>query len=759
MRHVLKITSALYLLLHLAAPLWRGHTWGFDALGESASEMALFILAALLLVLLWENPSVLHRLLSLFSNDFPSVYLRWISVLLLGAIFALLTTQTHLLGDGRLLLRELALGAESPQDRAPLFFFVIRWIHALMADAETSYRVLSIASGLAFSLLAFLISAELTQDACLRWVIGMLIVTQGYVLLFFGYVETYATLFAVSALYVYVALRCLKGTAPLYLAAVVLALPMCLHLAAISLVPSLVVLTVNRSEVSLRYRLGTIMLTPILVGVVMILLDYPFFANGDSLLSKHLLPLYLPLQDNAAYTVFALDHLSDVGNALVLASPAFAVGFPLMAAQSHPEHRVLGKWFLSLALPPLVMIAVMNPEIGAFRDWDILAFPSLFLTIAVAHRVGARKDTALSTSVLLLGVSLLHVVPWVLVNHDTERAIARFEVLLRTAANSRRGVTYGWDTLGGYFRDEGRFDEAYQTYLNAINTNHEHPRLLRVTAHAAGEAGRHEEAVEHFESALVFMPDVDTLIVNYGRALLKVGRIADAAAQFNRVATRSADQPDVMRLLALARFRQNAYDEALTIVDSVAAKFPPGIPSDYVMAGTIHSLLDRPGEAIVSFRKALDLAPGDVTVLRRLAAAYRAVGDPVSTLSTLHLIHQKDRGLEVYRAIGFAHYVLGAFDSSAAALDRALALDPGDADLHFRLGSARLSAGRISDAIPALREAIAQDPTITGAFRNLAKAYSVIGQDENAKEVLTDLLTRYPDIPDRIFFEKWISEH
>ena len=214
-----------------------------------------------------------------------------------------------------------------------------------------------------------------------------------------------------------------------------------------------------------------------------------------------------------------------------------------------------------------------------------------------------------------------------------------------------------------------------------------------------------------------------------------------------------------MRLLGLAEFRSEKYEEALELANKIIERYPPGNVEDHVMVGSIYGLRGDPSGAIVSFQKALRISPRNVDTLNRLAAAYRAAGDPAAALAVLVQVPASNRGVGTYRAIGAAYYALESFDSAAVYYERALQLDEGNADLHYRLGSARLAGGRVQASVQSLAKAVNLDSTIAGAFRNLGTAYANLEQYEKAKEMLERLLTLQPDVSDRDALTQWIQEH
>jgi tetratricopeptide (TPR) repeat protein len=662
------------------------------------------------------------------------------------------------LGDGSLLVRELALGAESPENRAPLSLFLIQQVYKLIGDVLTTYRAVSLLSGLCFVWLVYRFARELSEDAGSRFWVAALLLSQGYFVLFAGYVETYSLLFAASALYVYVAIRCVSGAvAPLY-PAIVLSFAICVHVAAISLVPSLFALVyVRRDQLEPRV-IGSIAIMPVLVIGLLLLLDYPFSGGDEGLLvSQHLLPIWSVGTMTVAYALLDGPHLADIANALFLAAPAFVVGIPLVIGRRNWDR--LDLWLGTLCIPPLLMTWVINPEIGAFRDWDILAYPALFLTVALGRWVSNPTSRSRRDMVLLVGVSVLHLAPWARVNANEEMAVLRFRTLLETTSLTARGEAYGWDSLGTLYRESDRQAEAYAVYLKALSIVPEHARMQRAAGHAAGELGRFDDAVRHFEAAMLTIVDDDTLVTNYAKALLKAGRYTDASTRFREVLAGDPGQADVERLLALAVFRDGNYDEALELAEGIAAKYPPGKVEDHVMAGSIYGLRRKSAAAIHAFDQALAIDPGNVDALNRLGSVYLAVNKPAVSLDVFGRIPGARRSAGVLRSFGLSHYQMEAFDSAAVYYQQALRLDTNNAELYYRLGSAKLAAGDAEGSVASLRRAIELDAGNAGAYRNLATAFAELDRYDDAKATFTQLLKLNPDVPDRDVLLDWIRSH
>jgi tetratricopeptide (TPR) repeat protein len=760
LRYTLQITSAFYLALHFAAASLTGYAWGVDALGYQPGLMLPFVLASGLLLAISCRPALLDPAVSRIENLLRSPHFLWVLTAVFGVLLVTLSTQTHLLGDGRLLVRELDKGAVSRQDRAPLFFYIIHQTFRLIGEAEATYRIVSVSAGGCFVFLASLIAKETARNTHIRLGITVLLIVQGYAVLFFGHIETYGVLFAMSALYVYVAIRFVKGTSSLFLPAAVLGITICCHLAGLSLVPSfLALLLVRRDHGSVGVRLGACALMPVLVVGLLYLLDYPLVGSGDeSFASRHLLPIRSLSKYSVAYTIFSVSHLLDLTNTLLLAAPAFEIAAPLLGRLVN--RNVGDLWFLTLCLPPLLMTWVINPEIGAFRDWDILAFPGFFLTVALGRGVaGLTENAGTRVLTLLVGVSILHLIPWILINGNADATIVRYKNLLATAPNSSHGVTYGWDTLGGYYREEGRFEEAYQAYVSLLETSPDHLRGQAVAGQTAGNLGKYAQAVAHFQAAMRLEPGEDSHAINLAKILLKMDRNAEAAGLLKDVLGRSPDQPRIIRLLAHAALRAGDYEEAFELANGIITQYPPGDVEDHIIVGATHNLRGDPTHAIASFRKVLEIAPGHVNALKRIAGIYKAEGEPASALGVLRSVPAADRDLGILRSIGDAHNAFGAFDSSAAYFELASQLGERNADVQYRLGSAYLASGKSLESISPLTKAVSLDSTIVGAYRNLGAAYVSLGQDGKAKVMFENLLELQPNVPDRDELTQWIQGH
>lgn len=142
------------------------------------------------------------------------------------------------------------------------------------------------------------------------------------------------------------------------------------------------------------------------------------------------------------------------------------------------------------------------------------------------------------------------------------------------------------------------------------------------------------------------------------------------------------------------------------------------------------------------------------------------VDHPVDCLTMYHLgyiwgrmgDHEKEIGLyhravqcgyeeddQLFFNMGMALAELGRTDSALKAMERAVALDPRNAENHFGLGLAAASAGRLDLALLALTKAVAVDPLHWDARLELARIDLEQGRLEEARIQLEAVQKGAPD--------------
>jgi tetratricopeptide (TPR) repeat protein len=498
----------LFLSLHMLAlwlPLPALWSLGFLAYGPRWVAPVFALISAAILVPCTRRALVgVWARLPPLSSPWHSVKARvfWASVA--TALFVLLRSEVHLLGDGYLMLRELAMLA-TRSGNEPLALWWIEQLFRLGAvfslDAETVFRCYSYSAGFVYVLLAFSLADELAESAAQRRLLASALLTAGYIQLFCGYIETYPLFFTGILGYVLVGVRALqRGRSPGG-AALYLALLTTYHYIAFMLSPSLLVLVWSARRRELGW--GRIAMSFLLASAVALAVLYALgvnpFAYTEGLRSSHFLPLSGPLDYTQAYLLFSLQHVLDVCNEYLLVAPMVAL--VLLGCRIAWRGDAMQIFLGLAALGPLCFVFCANPEIGAFRDWDILAVPALPLVLWTVRSARAEK-IGREGLVLLVGAVGLHLLSWLALNADAPSALARYEMLLQKTPLSQHARSYGWETLGSYYRSAGDRAAAQRAFAMAVDANPDNARHWQALAGEYMELGLRDKALVALRAGL-----------------------------------------------------------------------------------------------------------------------------------------------------------------------------------------------------------------------------------------------------------------
>lgn len=152
------------------------------------------------------------------------------------------------------------------------------------------------------------------------------------------------------------------------------------------------------------------------------------------------------------------------------------------------------------------------------------------------------------------------------------------------------------------------------------------------------------------------------------------------------------------------------------------------------------------GNAIVVYRKALEVLPRHPGVLLNLGAAYTDAGNLESALETYEqtLADDPDQPLALIGA-GVVLERLGRTAEAVSAYRRAIAIKPSEALAHVNLGNIHLRRNEFREAIEAYRLAVQYRPRLARAYFNLGRAYIMVNELENALAAARNAVQFEPD--------------
>lgn len=230
----------------------------------------------------------------------------------------------------------------------------------------------------------------------------------------------------------------------------------------------------------------------------------------------------------------------------------------------------------------------------------------------------------------------------------------------------------------------GRLQEAEGIYRTILETSPANADALHLAGVAAGQQGRHTDAVRAIGRAIEIQPKAAAYRHNLGNILAEMGRLGEAA---------------------------QAYEEALRI--------EPGYAEAHAHLGNTLFRLKRAAEAAVHYREALRRQPASAEVRRNL------------TVALLHWAAQKFAARELAEA--------------EALLREAIGYSPEMAEAHSDLGAVLFERERLEDAEACLREALARKPALSRAHNTLGSVLHARGCPREAIACFDLALLLAPD--------------
>jgi tetratricopeptide (TPR) repeat protein len=247
----------------------------------------------------------------------------------------------------------------------------------------------------------------------------------------------------------------------------------------------------------------------------------------------------------------------------------------------------------------------------------------------------------------------------------------------------------------GPVTDAGRFLEAFSPLQQAIRQGGHAPaadqrssqsaqELLNLAARHEAE-GRRDDAVAALRMAVRHAPDSAIAHYNLGLICCKAGRLPEAIASLRQATVLQPDFGRAQFRLGTALLEQGQDDEAIPALRAAAALGTRARQANAMLGDMLWTHGDIAG-AVDCYRRATD-----ESTLGRLSAAKALMAEE-------------------------------KFAAAAAALRRALALDPSDAEVRWLLGNILVFEGQLGEAVRLFERAVELAPQWVNAYYSLSSA-------------------------------------
>ena len=185
------------------------------------------------------------------------------------------------------------------------------------------------------------------------------------------------------------------------------------------------------------------------------------------------------------------------------------------------------------------------------------------------------------------------------------------ERILQRLRESRAGDPAALHQVAEALRAQGRYADAVAAYRAALAIDADFAPAHAGLGIALFQWGRHAEAIEALRQAVTLQPDLpiagSSLHVFLGRAALELGR-PEAAEHFARAVRNDPRDREALDHLAMVRFGQQRYEEALALYRTMIEIDPDNALTHSNLGAALYHL-GRLQEALASIERSLALDP------------------------------------------------------------------------------------------------------------------------------------------------------
>jgi protein O-mannosyl-transferase len=267
----------------------------------------------------------------------------------------------------------------------------------------------------------------------------------------------------------------------------------------------------------------------------------------------------------------------------------------------------------------------------------------------------------------------------------TARASATYanaETLYRTTLASNPGCWLAHGNLGVLLANAGRTDEAIDHYQQALTLHPDFARAHGNLGNALMVVGRRDEALTHYQKSLQIDPSDAMVHLNFGNLLLQLGRGDDALTHYQTAARLQPNDPRVQIYLGNLYLERGQRDQALVSYRQAVQRDPDHAEAHSQLARALAEAGEsEPAET--HFRAALRLSPNHTPALAglaRIALKSSRAAEAIDLYVRASQAAPADIGILVNLALALVHEQQWAEAASVLQRASSLAKSPQDVE-------------------------------------------------------------------------------
>jgi Flp pilus assembly protein TadD len=359
------------------------------------------------------------------------------------------------------------------------------------------------------------------------------------------------------------------------------------------------------------------------------------------------------------YTLFSPDHIIDFINQQLLISPigfALCMIFLLLMPKSLEVKSHIFKFLLTVTSTQFLFNFIINPGLGAPRDWDLFASAGLGYTVLALFLFNQiSPDSKLSRLKLnLVIVTFLFILPWILINASPDKSIARFRNILDLDPKKSRN---GHFILANYFDhagkpnerdkenrkimdkfpelklylqgkellDKGDLTQAFQKFTKSLEISPDCPEAHAGLGWYYSLSGDFQQSEMEYKKAIELKPDFLTAYSDLGDIYMKKQDFKKAEKMYNRALERGMNDPRVYSNLGILYVQLNDLDKAASFYQK-AINLQKNSSEPRFGLAYVYSQQGKFSEALAELKALLQMNPDFAMAYYQLGLVYENLG-------------------------------------------------------------------------------------------------------------------------------------
>lgn len=326
-------------------------------------------------------------------------------------------------------------------------------------------------------------------------------------------------------------------------------------------------------------------------------------------------------------------------------------------------------------------------------------------------------------------------------------ALVEAQQQLETAVSGPAPQAAMLDALGAVLAQQSKFSDAEQRLEQALTVD---PAFAPAHAHLGSVLlATHQPvlAANEFQKAMDLGDTSPVTASQAGRALVQVGRDAEAVALLRPVAARLPDDVSVGYVLALALQAGGYAADSLPLFQRAVEAMPANAEA-LTNYGLALEQNGKAAEGLQAYRRAL-AAGGDSPLLRQnMGVAYLQGNDVEHAMEQFRLgLAAAPDDVQLHYNLGLALKLHDDVPGAIMELQHAATLDPQLPDPHYTLGVLKMQGGDFAEASAQLERVVTLQPQNGEAWALLGSVFRQAGDSGRAATALQHAIALQPAQP------------